>query len=145
MKKERELQKLFELSHFIPLEFRSQDVLQIIIGASILSIPVGFTEETWALGESLPLANVLGFLVLSLLFISIFTYYHYYKNKFKENFSEFFKRVISTYLISFLIVALVLTLIQRTPWTTDWLLAIKRTIIVAFPASMSASIADTLK
>jgi len=41
------------------LEFQLKDVLQVMIGASILSIPVGFTEETWYLGETLPMANII--------------------------------------------------------------------------------------
>ncbi|MCK4429723.1 MAG: hypothetical protein KAW19_00325, partial [Candidatus Aminicenantes bacterium] len=29
------------------VEFHPKDVLQVIIGAAILAVPVGFTEETW--------------------------------------------------------------------------------------------------
>jgi uncharacterized membrane protein len=127
------------------LEFKIKDMLQVMVGASILAIPVGFTEETWSLAASLPLLNVLGFLALSLLFISSFVYYNYYRDNLKGQFDEFVKRVASTYFISFIIVALILTLIQRTPWTTDIILALKRVIIVAFPASMSAAVADMIK
>lgn len=127
------------------IEFRPRDVLQVMVGASILAIPVGFTEETWNLAETLPFFNVLSFLVLSLLFISAFVYYNYYKNNLKGNRKEFLKRIFSTYVVSFIVVAVLLTLIQRTPWTTDLTLAIKRTILVTFPASMSAAIADVIK
>ena len=44
-----------------------------------------------------------------------------------------------------LVVAVLMTLIQQCPWGTDTLLAIKRVIIVAFPASMSAVATDALK
>jgi len=127
------------------VEFYPRDVVQVIIGAVLLAIPVGFTEETWNLGETLPLANVIGFLILSLLFIAIFVYYNYYRTHLKKHKYEFFKRVISTYIISFLVVAMLLTLIQRVPWTLDLTLALKRTIIVTFPASLSAAIADMIK
>jgi uncharacterized membrane protein len=127
------------------VEFHLKDVLQVIIGASILAIPVGFTEETWRLGEHLPLANVLGLLFLSLLFIGLFVYYNYHKSHLRENRNEFLKRVFFTYIISFVVVAMLLTLIQRAPWNTDWLLALKRTIIVTYPASMSGTIADVVK
>lgn len=128
------------------LEFRPKDVLQIIIGASILAIPVGYTEETWRLGELLPLSNVIGFLILSLVFISAFVYYNYYKKHgLKEHYDEFIKRVLSTYIFSFIVVAVLLTLIQKTPWNTDWILAFKRVVIVAFPSSMSAAVADMIK
>ena len=32
------------------IEFRPRDVMQVIVGASLLSIPVCFTEEVWVLG-----------------------------------------------------------------------------------------------
>lgn len=127
------------------VEFYPRDIIQVIIGASILAIPVGFTEETWNLGQSLPLSNVLGILFLSIVFISTFVYYNYYKSRFSEHWDEFLKRVFSTYLFSFLIVALILTLIQRAPWDLDFVLALKRVILVAFPASMSAAVADMIK
>ena len=78
------------------VEFRPKDVLQVIVGATLLAIPVGYTEETWNLGEALPLFNVLGFLILSLIFISAFVYYNYYREKMKEHWDEFLKRIFST-------------------------------------------------
>ncbi|MFH0752068.1 MAG: DUF2391 family protein [archaeon] len=125
-------------------EFHLKDVLQVIIGASILAIPVGFTEESWKLAETLPLANVLGFVALSILFISIFVYYNYHKEKIKETWEGYFKRTALTYVLSFIVVAIILTLIQKTPWATDSLLALKRVALVTFPASMSAAVADTI-
>jgi len=128
------------------VEFYPRDLIQIIVGASILAIPVAFTEETWRLGETLPITKVLGIMVLSLFFISIFVYYNFYrKEHFREHWQEFIKRVLSTYLISLLVVALILTLIEQAPWTTAYLLAIKRVILVSFPASMSAAVADMIK
>jgi len=127
--------------------FKLKDLLQVLVGASILSVPVGFTEETWRMGEQLPLANILGLFVLSIAFISMFTYYQYHHGKpsTKEHMSEFAKRVAFTYLASFIVVTFILVLIMRAPWTTDLLLALKRTIIVTFPASLSAAIADTFE
>ena len=126
--------------------FHLKDLLQIIIGASILAIPVGFTEETWHLGDVLPSANVFGIVALSMLFISAFVYYNYHRHhKMKHHWEKYVKRIISTYIFAFLVVALILTLIQRAPWTVDIVLALKRTAIVTFPASMSAAIADVLK
>ena len=127
-------------------EFHLKDVLQVIIGASILIIPVGFTREVWELGELLPIANVLGFVFLSLLFISLFTYYHYHREHgLKKHHKHFIKRVFFTYVLAFFVVAIFLTLIQKTPWQTDWIVAFKRIVLVTFPASMSGTIADAIK
>lgn len=126
-------------------KFKIKDVLQVIIGGSVLTVPVGFTEETWKLGEVLPSFNILLIILISIIFISTFTYSHYHKHLEKKEWGEFSKRVILTYLISFLIVALILMLIQRAPFISDFAIAFKRTAIVAFPSSMSATIADTIR
>jgi len=137
------------LNEILPHKFNLRDFLQIVIGASILAVPVGFTEEAWRLGESLPLLNVIGLLILSVIFMAAFVYYHYHSSYrihgVNGRWDQFGKRVFWTYAGSFIIVAIILTLIDKTPWITDLTLAIKRVIIVTFPASMSAVIADTLK
>ena len=129
----------------IKSEFNFRDLLQVIIGASILAIPVGFTEETWRLGGHLPMANILGFVALSLLFIGLFTYYHYHKHGLKKSLDNFIERVFITYAVSFIVVAFLLTLIQQAPWLTDIGLAFKRVAIVTFPSSLSAAVADVIK
>jgi len=141
-----------EMSEFIqkasaPLrtEFRPRDLLQIIVGASILAIPVGFTQETWDLGHTMHTKNVIILGILSIIFIGMFVYYNYYRGKLKKNFGEFTKRVLSTYIFSLLVVAGLLTIIEVAPWHTDMVIAIKRVILTTFPASMSAVVADTIK
>jgi uncharacterized membrane protein len=128
------------------LEFKGKDFVQIIVGASILAVPIGFTGEVWDLAETLPNMNILAFLILSICFISTFIYYNYYRNEhFKDHKIDFLKRVLSTYILSFLVVGLLLTIIGKAPWDTDMLLAFKRCILVSFPASMSAAVADMVK
>lgn len=127
------------------VEFRPRDLMQVIVGASLLAVPVAFTEETWKLGQELAMGNVLLLSAISILFIASFVYFNFYRYHFKGNLFGYVKRVCSIYFISLLIVAILLTIIQRCPWTTDIMVAIKRVLIVAFPASMSAAISDTLK
>ena len=129
----------------IMVKFYARDVMQIVVGASILAIPVAFTEETWRLGETLPMNNVISLMLISLLFIGSFVYYNYYRGRMKEHKIEYIKRVTMTYLVSFLVVALLLTIIQRAPWDSNFTIAFSRTVIVAFPASMSGAVADILK
>lgn len=127
------------------LEFKPRDIMQVVIGAALLAIPVSLTEEAWVLGESLPNKNIIFISVLSLLMISVFVYYNFYKVTIKGFVLEFVKRVIGTYLISMIVVALILTIIQKCPWGIDNILAIKRIVIVAFPAAMSGTLSDTIK
>ena len=127
------------------VEFRPRDLLQIIIGATILAIPLAYTEETWVLGETMPGINVSLLALISIVFISFFVYFNYYRFNFTGHGFEYFKRVSATYLCSLIVVGLILTIIQKCPWGTDNIVAIKRIIIVAFPASMSATISDIIK
>jgi len=41
-----------------------EDLIQVIVGASALSVPVAFSEESWRLSETLPFLNVICFIIL---------------------------------------------------------------------------------
>jgi len=127
------------------LEFKPRDIMQVIIGSALLAIPVSLTEEAWNLGETLPIFNVSIIASLSLILISVFVYFNFYKITLKGYVIHFIKRIIGTYIISLLVVALILTLIDKCPWGIDNILAIKRIVIVAFPAAMSGTLSDTIK
>lgn len=127
------------------VEFRPRDVMQVVVGASILAVPVAFTEETWNLAKDLPLENVLMLSAMSLFFIASFVYFNFYRYLLKDHWFEYIKRVISIYVLSLIVVGLVLTIIRKCPWGVDDILALKTILIVAFPASMSAAVSDTIK
>ena len=57
---------------------------------------------------------------------------------------EYLTRVITVYILSLFVVGLLLAIIQVAPWAADFKLALKRTIIVGFPASMSAAVSDAI-
>lgn len=127
------------------LELRRRDIMQIVVGSSILALPLAYTEETWNLGSELPIGNVILIGLLSLLFITLFVYYNFYRNFLKDYVYDFIKRVVLIYVISLIMVAILLTLIEKCPWGIDNMLAIKRIIIIGLPASMSAAVTDSLK
>ena len=127
------------------VELRGRDVVQVIVGASILAIPSGFTEETWNLGEQLPLSNVIALAAVSVVFIALFVYFNFYRDYIHGYRLEFVKRVVVIYSMTLLVVAALLTLIGKCPWGVDSLLAIKRIVIVALPSSLSAAVSDALK
>lgn len=120
-------------------------MMQVMIGSALLAIPVSLTEEAWNLGESLPKLNIGIVSFVSILLIAVFVYFNFYKSNLKGFLYQFFIRVFGTYLISLTIVVLILTLIQKCPWGIDNVLALKRIVIVAFPAAMSRTLSDTLK
>ncbi|BBM88645.1 hypothetical protein COTS27_00327 [Spirochaetota bacterium] len=127
------------------VELRPRDIMQIIVGAALFAIPVSFTEEAWNLGATLPLTNVLILLGISLIFVAMFIYFNFYRFSFRGNVFNYIKRVIATYFLSALVVTILLTIIEKCPWGVNNLLAIKRIIIISFPASMSATLSDTIK
>jgi len=118
---------------------------QAIVGATLFAVPIGFTEETWRLGETLPMWNIFIILFFSLLFVAIFAYRNFSRKNPGFYWRDLAKRIVVIYRLAFIIVALLLTVIQRAPWVTNWLLAFKRTVIVTFPSSLSATIAGSLK
>ncbi|NCN87168.1 DUF2391 family protein [archaeon] len=125
--------------------FFLHDLVQVIVGATILAIPVGFTQEVWEFSIELPVRNIIGIFIVSIIFISIFTYYHYHNISIKKNWKLFMKRVSLTYVFSFITVCILLILINKAPIYSDLVVSFKRVIIVTLPASMSAAIADTIK
>lgn len=127
------------------VEFRFRDLMQVIVGSSILAIPAAYTEETWSLGADLPLLNVILLGLVSILFMASFVFFNFYREFFRGYVFEFLKRVFGIYFMSLLVVGILLTILQKCPWGVDNVLAVKRIIIVAFPASMSAAVTDALK
>ena len=127
------------------VELKPRDMFQIIVGASILAIPVGLTEEAWILGKELPIVNIACLALITVLFISLFVYFNFYRFNLKGNIFKYVKRVVATYVLSLMVVGILLTVINKCPWSSDHILAVKRIIIAAFPASMSATLSDTIK
>ncbi len=127
------------------VKLHARDIAQICVGTSILAIPVAFTEETWDLGRTLPLANVAALAFISLAFIALFVHLHFYRGFLGQYMFDYVKRVVAIYVISLCVVGMLLTVIQQCPWSTDWLIAVKRIVIVGFPASLSATVADAFK
>jgi uncharacterized membrane protein len=126
------------------VELRRRDIMQIIAGSSVLAVPVAFTQETWDLGQNLPILNVIILAIISLVFISAYVFFNFYRDLFHQYFTHFIKRVLAIYLVSLIVVGILLSVIQVAPWGENFILALKRTIIVGFPASMSAAISDAI-
>ena len=136
-----------ELQHInVPLkvELKIRDILEVIVGASILAIPVAFTEEVWNMGEDLHWLNIIALSAISLLFLGSFIYYSSYRKRLELFRTEYYKRIFLTYFLSILVVGLLLLIVDKAPFFTDFDLALKRTIIGAFPASMSATVTDNI-
>ena len=136
------------ISHIVnPLmvELKPRDVLQLFVGSFLIAAPLCLTEEVWNLSVSLKVINTYALIMVSLITIISFIYLNFYRHRIKGNAASFIKRVIATYIIVTSSVILMLLLIDKFPFQESPLIAIKRVIIIGFPALFGAVITDYLK
>jgi uncharacterized membrane protein len=125
------------------LNINLEDIAQIIIGAFALAVPISFSEEAWKLGETLPLTNLFLIMLLSVSFLALFAYQSVFQANILHRNFVFIFRIVIAYLITLFVVSLVLLSLDKFPLMTDPIIAIKRLIIIAMPASMGAIIVDS--
>ncbi len=123
--------------------FNLEDASQVLVGAFALAVPISFSEEAWRLGESLPMANLIMLLSLSVIFLSFFAYQSVFQGRIRHRVSIFIFRVFIAYTIAAVVVALVLLCLDKLPIMTEPLVAIKRIIVITMPASMGAIVVDS--
>ena len=127
------------------VEMHVRDLAQLVVGACVLAIPVAFTEEVWVLGQQLPAVNIIGIAITSIAFLSFFAYFIFYQGHLRGHERQFLLRVSTAYLVTFCVATLLLTLFDKCPWTEEPATALKRVVLVTFPASFSATVVDSLK
>jgi uncharacterized membrane protein len=120
-----------------------RDLAEIIVGGLVLAFPVAVTEEVWNLSVELPLGRVILISFGSLIFIACFVQTSYKHTLTASSQKELAIRVLTVYGVTILVAATVLAAVDRLHLFTDTLVAIKRTIIVAFPASFAATVVDS--
>jgi len=125
------------------LSFNMEDASQIFVGAFALAVPISFSEEAWRLGETLPFTNLIMLFILSVAFLSFFTYESLFQRNIKRRFIVFLFRIVIAYSIAALVVSLVLFCLNKLPILDDPVTAIKRIIVITMPASMGAIVVDS--
>ncbi|WP_027696583.1 DUF2391 family protein [Vibrio litoralis] len=125
------------------LNFNLEDASQVIIGAFTLAVPISFSEEAWDLSKTLPLENVIMLFIISIIFLGFFAYQSVFQSDVKRRMSAFILRIVIAYLLTIFVVALVLFSLDKLPLQTEPLLAFKRLILIAMPASMGAIVVDS--
>ena len=125
-------------------KLRSRDVAELVIGACVIASPIAATEEVWNLSTELTLFRVMMIAIATLLVIAVLVWLLYQQGEPPEDRQDFMRRVLTAYGLTLLISAALLFGIDRLELTTDPILALKRTILVAFPASFAATGVDSL-
>ncbi|OZS44907.1 DUF2391 family protein [Photobacterium sanguinicancri] len=124
-------------------DFNFEDASQIFVGAFALAVPISFSEEAWRLGETLPSRNLLLLIVLSVTFLTLYTYESVFQRNVSQRKLVFIFRIVVAYLMAALVVALVLFCLDKLPLMSDPLVALKRIIVITMPASMGAIVVDS--
>lgn len=130
------------LGGLVSKSFNLEDAGQIFVGAFALAVPISFSEEAWLLGESLPTTNLTLLFLLSCVFLSIYAFESVYQRNISGRVTEFISRIAIAYVLTIMVVALVLLCIDKLPVLDSPLVALKRVIVIAMPASMGAIIVD---
>ena len=125
------------------LRINTEDIIQIAIGAFALAVPISFTEEAWKMSITLPFFNLLLVFVLSVTFLGIYAYYSVFQGQVSKRYHIFILRIFIAYFISALVVALVLLALDKLPIIDEPIIALKRLILIAMPASMGAIVVDS--
>jgi uncharacterized membrane protein len=124
-------------------QFRWRDLAEVAIGASIIAFPIAVTEEIWNLGSDLSLARVLVVAAVSFVLLAAAIYLVHHHDDFPLTHRGFVVRVAATYSVTLLISACMLIAIDQFGLFEDPVVAVKRAIIVAFPASFAATLVDS--
>lgn len=120
-----------------------EDIIQVIVGASALSVPVAFSEEAWDLGRTLPITNIFFLVVLSLLFINLYSIHNIFQGNVRNRMFSYVSRTVIDYAITVMVVFTVLLVLDHLPILAEPIVAIKRVVILSFPASMGAVVVDS--
>ena len=79
---------------------------------------------------------------LSVMFLAFFAYESVFQGDITYRIPVFLIRILIAYVVAGLVVALVLTTLDKFPVVSEPVVAVKRLIIIAMPASMGAIIVD---
>jgi len=121
----------------------ARDVAEIAIGSALLAFPVATTEEVWNLSTTLSPLRIVAIGLTSVLVVAAFVVVVYHKAEGSPNRRDFWHRVIAVYGVTLVVCAGILWMLDRLP-LAELSVAIKRTMLVAFPASFSATVVDSL-
>ena len=125
----------------LKVEFRLQDLAQLVAGACVMATPLSLTEEVWNLGTTLSISHTLMILCFSILSLYCFIWGLFYGKQLLTYHRDFIKRAVSAYLVTFFVAFLLLFMFEKAP-LNELRVTLTRTIIVAFPASFAATAVD---
>ncbi len=123
-------------------QIRWNDLAEVALGACIIGFPVATSEAVLSLSLELSIGRVLTWAVVTVLILSAVVYSIHRDDRSMLSNKSYLMRVAMTYSLTMLISAMLLFGVDRLDLFHDPIVALKRTIIVAFPASLAATLVD---
>jgi len=100
-----------------------------------------YSEEAWNLSKTLPLLNILFLMLLSVFFLGLYVYQGIFSANVKSRLITFISRIFIDYGLTLLVVIVILLALDKIPFHAP-LIAFKRIVLIAFPASLVGVILD---
>jgi len=122
----------------------NRDRVEIAVGSAVLAFPVATTEEVWNLSIELSWLRITAIAAISLVVVSLFVLLVFRREDGHPDRRAFLHRVVAVYLFTTIVCAAILAALDRLPLLSEFTVAVKRTVLVAFPASFSATVVDSL-
>ncbi|MCC2617584.1 TIGR02587 family membrane protein [Aestuariibacter halophilus] len=126
------------------LFFNTEDASQIAIGAFAMALPIAFSQEAWDMAVRLPTINLILLVLLSLVFVAHYAYFSLFQGAVEYRWGSFVLRIVIAYGITLVVVACVLFCLDKLPLLEEPVVALRRAVIIAMPASLGAIIVDSL-
>ncbi|MEM8782868.1 MAG: DUF2391 family protein [Planctomycetota bacterium] len=129
----------------VMVEFKARDIAQVVVGSTILAVPMILSDETIRAAEEMTRLRIGVVAFVSVGFIAAFAYFNFYRKMIRGHVLDFTKRVVLTYGISLAVVLGLMETLGQTHWSTEYEQTLRHMILVGLPASMFATVADAVK
>ena len=127
------------------VHFRKKDLAEVALGACALGFPVAATDEIVALSQNLSVTRILMFAAAGILVLAAFGFFMHGPEMIRAHRGAFVRRIIVIYGVTLLISAGMLWAIDSFPLLDEPTVALRRAILVAFPASFAGTIVNGLR
>ncbi len=135
---------LTSVTRALKVEFHPEDLVQLIVGASVMALPIALTGEVWDLGETLSVGRTVAIAGISVVTLAAFIWSLFYVRNLRAYRGTFLLRVVTAYLVTSLIAFTFLYLFDKAP-LDDLQVALTRTVLVSLPAAYAATAVDFVK
>ena len=127
----------------IPEKLAGRDMAEMLLGAVALAYPLVVTEEVWHLGQAMTWPRALALWFGSAVVIGWYGTHAFQHGSFRKNWGQIILRVLVAHGLTFAVCATLLLVMDKFPILTDPGIALRRAMIVMYPAAFAATILDS--